>query len=208
MRRLLLGALPFAVLAAMLALRAWDPLPLQQLRWFAFDQYQRLAPRAYDPATPVRIVDIDDASLARIGQWPWPRTQLAKLLERLTQAGAAAIAFDMVFAERDRSSPEQVLKQWAPTLEMATLRDSFALMPSHDSMLAAAIGQAPVVTGFALTHERAGSSRRERRPARERRRDPAIAPRLGPGRRARRRRGGRCPARAGADAQGDVRRRR
>ena len=159
MRRLLLGALPFAVLAAMLALRAWDPLPLQQLRWFAFDQYQRLAPRAYDPATPVRIVDIDDASLARIGQWPWPRTQLAKLLERLTQAGAAAIAFDMVFAERDRSSPEQVLKQWAPTLEMATLRDSFALMPSHDSMLAAAMGQAPVVTGFALTHERAGSSR-------------------------------------------------
>jgi adenylate cyclase len=160
MRRLLLGALPFAVLAAMLALRAWDPLPLQQLRWFAFDQYQRLAPRHYDPAMPVRIVDIDDASLARIGQWPWPRTQLAKLVERLTQAGAAAIAVDMVFAERDRSSPEQVLKQWAPTLEMATLRDSFARMPSHDSMLAAAIGQAPVVTGFALTHERAGSTRR------------------------------------------------
>ena len=89
---------------------------------------------------PVKIVDIDDASLARIGQWPWPRTQLAELLERLTQAGAAAIAFDMVFAERDRSSPEQVLKQWAPTLEMAALRDSVALLPSHDSMLAAAIG--------------------------------------------------------------------
>jgi CHASE2 domain-containing sensor protein len=160
MRRLLLGALPFAVLAAMLALRAWDPVPLQQLRWFAFDQYQRLAPRAYDPAMPVRIVDIDEASLARIGQWPWPRTQLAKLLERLTQAGAAAIAFDMVFAEPDRSSPDQVLKQWAPTLEVSTLRDSFALMPSHDSMLAAAIAQAPVVTGFALTREGAGSSRR------------------------------------------------
>jgi adenylate cyclase len=153
MRRLLLGALPFAVLAAMLALRAWDPMPLPQLRWFAFDQYQRLAPRAYDPAMPVRIVDIDEASLARIGQWPWPRTQLARLLERLTHADAAAIAFDMVFPERDRSSPEQVLKQWAPTLEMAALRDSFALMPAHDSMLAAAIEQAPVVTGFALTRE-------------------------------------------------------
>ena len=52
MRRLLLGALPFAVLAAMLALRAWDPLLLQQLRWYAFDQHQRLAPRHYDPAMP------------------------------------------------------------------------------------------------------------------------------------------------------------
>jgi adenylate cyclase len=126
MRRLLLGALPFAVLAAMLALRAWDPLPLQQLRWLAFDQYQRLAPREYDPGTPVKIVDIDDESLARIGQWPWPRTQLAKLLERLTQSGAAAIALDMVFAERDRSSPEQVLKVWEATLDVPALRNSVA----------------------------------------------------------------------------------
>ena len=54
MRRLLLGALPFAVLAAMLALRAWDPLPRQHLRWLAFDQYQRLAPRDYDPGAPVK----------------------------------------------------------------------------------------------------------------------------------------------------------
>ena len=154
MRRLLLGALPFAVLAAMLALRAWDPLPLQQLRWLAFDQYQRLAPRDYDPDAPVKIVDIDDELLARIGQWPWPRTQLAKLLERLTQAGAAAIAFDMVFAERDRSSPEQVLKLWEATLEVPALRDSVAVLPSHDSMLADAIERAPVVTGFALTHDR------------------------------------------------------
>ena len=160
MRRLLLGALPFAVLAAMLALRAWDPLPLQQLRWLAFDQYQRLAPRDYDPDAPVKIVDIDDESLARIGQWPWPRTHLAKLLERLTQAGAAAIAFDMLFAERDRSSPEQVLKLWETTLEVPALRDTVAALPSHDSMLAAAIERAPAVTGFALTHDRtAGSSR-------------------------------------------------
>ena len=79
MRRLLLGAIPFVVLAAMLALRAWDPLLLQELRWLAFDTYQRLAPRTYDPAMPVKIVDLDDELLARIGQWPWPRTQVANL---------------------------------------------------------------------------------------------------------------------------------
>ena len=153
MRRLLLGAIPFVVLAAMLALRVWDPLPLQELRWLAFDTYQRLAPRTYDPAMPVKIVDLDDESLARIGQWPWPRTQVAKLLERLAQSGAATIAFDMVFAEPDRSSPEQALKLWPKTLEVLALRDSVAVLPSHDSILAEAIEQAPVVTGFVLTND-------------------------------------------------------
>ena len=124
MRRFLIGATPFLVLAAMLVLRAWDPLVLQQLRWLAFDTYQRLEPRTYDPAMPVKIVDLDDESLARIGQWPWPRTRVAELLERLIQTGAAAIAFDIVFAEPDRSSPEQALELWPKTLEVLALRDS------------------------------------------------------------------------------------
>jgi adenylate cyclase len=157
MRRVLLGAIPFVVLAALLALRMWDPLPLQQLRWLAFDAYQRLAPRAYDPAVPVTIVDLDDESLRRIGQWPWPRTRLAKLLERIAAGGAAAIAFDVVFAEPDRSSPEQALELWPATLEVLALRDSVAVLPSHDSIFADAIGQAPVVTGFVLTHDSPGA---------------------------------------------------
>ena len=157
MRRLLIGAIPFVVLAAMLALRAWDPLPLQVLRSLAFDTYQRLSPRAYDPQTPVKIIDIDDESLARIGQWPWPRTYLADLIERLAQAGAAAIVFDQVFAEPDRSSPEQALKLWPGTLEVLSLRDSVAVLPSHDSILADAIERARVVTGFVLTHVKPGA---------------------------------------------------
>jgi adenylate cyclase len=158
MRRLLIGALPFLVLAAMLALRAWDPVLLQQLRWLAFDTYQRFQPRIYDPAMPVRIVDIDDESLARIGQWPWPRPYVADLLERLAGAGAAAIAFDMVFAEPDRSSPEQAFKLWPATLEVLALRNSVAVLPPHDGILAEAIEQAPVVTGFVLTNTKRKSA--------------------------------------------------
>lgn len=157
MRRILLGALPFGVLVAMLALRAWDPVVLQQVRWLVFDTYQRLAPRAYDPTLPVKIVDIDDQSLAHIGQWPWPRTYVADLLETLAAAGAAAIAFDVVFAEPDRSSPEQALKMWPATLEVLALRDSVAVLPSHDSILADTIEQAPVVTGFVLTQGAPGA---------------------------------------------------
>jgi adenylate cyclase len=158
MRRLLIGAIPFLVLTAMLALRAWDPVLLQQLRWLAFDAYQRFEPRIYDPAVPVKIVDIDDESLARIGPWPWPRPHVADLLERLAGAGVAAIAFDMVFAEPDRSSPEQAFSLWPATLEVLALRNSVALLPSHDSILAEAIEQAPVVTGFVLTNTKGASS--------------------------------------------------
>jgi adenylate cyclase len=98
MARRLVSLFPFVLLALVLAVRAWDPVPLQQARALVFDTYQRISPRVYEPGLPVRIVDIDDASLARIGQWPWPRTILAELVERLAAAGAAVVAFDIVFA--------------------------------------------------------------------------------------------------------------
>ncbi len=71
-----------------------------------FDQYQRWKPRPYAFDQPVRIVEIDDESLKRLGQWPWPRERLAKLVEALKGAGAAAIAFDFLFAEKDRADAQ------------------------------------------------------------------------------------------------------
>ena len=62
-----------------------DPLALQVLRNSLFDQYQRWHPRD-EVSAPVRIIDIDEASLARLGQWPWPRTRLADLVDRLHDA--------------------------------------------------------------------------------------------------------------------------
>jgi adenylate cyclase len=72
-----------------------------------FDQYQRWLPRPYDFDQPVRIVDIDDESIRRIGRWPWPRQTMAQLVEALTKAGAAAIAFDVLFSEKDKPSDEE-----------------------------------------------------------------------------------------------------
>jgi adenylate cyclase len=76
---------------------------------------------SYDPRLPVRIVAIDDESLERLGQWPWPRTLVAGLVDRLAAAGAAVVAFDVVFAEPDRSSPERVLPSWPATPEIQAL---------------------------------------------------------------------------------------
>src|SRR6478609_3826144 len=74
---------------------------VERVRDVVFDTFQRLDPRAYDPAMPVRIVAIDDASLAKLGQWPWPRDVLARLTRKLAEAGAAVIAYDVVFGEPD-----------------------------------------------------------------------------------------------------------
>src|SRR5579872_2195403 len=67
-----------------------------------FDQYQRWKPRPYAFDQPVRIVAIDEESLKRLGQWPWPRERLAALVDNLKRAGAAAVVFDFLFAEKDR----------------------------------------------------------------------------------------------------------
>src|SRR5215510_5872548 len=85
-------------LCAAAALRWMDPQPLARLRLVAFDVLQQLQPRKVDPAYPVRIVDIDERSLAALGAWPWRREVLARLVEQLLSLGAKVVAFDFVLA--------------------------------------------------------------------------------------------------------------
>ncbi len=152
MKRHLHRIIPLLILALVLVLRVVDPAPIEQIRLLVFDTYQRLQPRIYDPRLPVRIIDIDDDSLARLGQWPWPRTVLARIVGRLSDMGAAVIAFDVVFAEPDRVSPDQVLRHWPTSPEIEALRRSSRNLPSHDRLFGQAIARARVVTGFVLTH--------------------------------------------------------
>ena len=68
---LLFGA---AVVLALVLLRAADPYAVRVARETTFDTFQQIKPRAAPADLPVRIIDIDEASLAAIGQWPWSRT--------------------------------------------------------------------------------------------------------------------------------------
>ena len=126
-----------------------EPLPLQVMRNAVFDQYQRWHPRAYEPL-PVRIVDIDDESLKRLGQWPWPRTRIAELIGKLQEAGAAAIGFDVVFAEEDRTSPKAMAGTWSVP---QAVRDQLLEIPDHDRVMAEAVRRGAVVLGFAVKRE-------------------------------------------------------
>ena len=139
---------PFAALAIALGLHVRAPRFVETLRFQVFDAYQRLSPRP-PAAAPVVVVDVDDASLSRIGQWPWPRTRIAELLRKLHEAGAAAVGLDLILAEPDRTSPENAVPLWGEATER--IRDALGHLPEHDAVLAEAVRSAPVVTGFALT---------------------------------------------------------
>jgi adenylate cyclase len=149
--RLLYALLVGAVIITALALRIWDPSPIARLRAIVFDTYQQIKPRKFDPSLPVRIVDIDEDSLKKIGQWPWPRTVLAELVQKLSANGAAAIGFDIVFPEPDRLSPANALRYWPPSDALVDLREEVQKLPSNDQVLADAIGQGAVVLGFIAT---------------------------------------------------------
>jgi adenylate cyclase len=132
------------LVAALLPVRIWDPQPLEELRVRSFDFYQIIHPRN-SMVRPVVIVDIDENSISAYGQWPWPRTILADLLTRLYEWQAAAIAFDIIFPEPDRSSPNQAVNHFRNLDE--TTREQLVLLPSHDSVFAEVIDRGKVVLG-------------------------------------------------------------
>ncbi len=129
---------PIGAMLAAMALILQDPVPLRVARNAVFDQFQRWHPRPY-LAPPVRIIDIDEESLRRIGQWPWSRAQVARLLDATRQLEPASISLDIMFPE-----PE------GQTRADAGGRAS----DDPDQMLAQALRRGRVALGAALTGPR------------------------------------------------------
>jgi len=134
------------LLFALVPLRLADPRPLQELRTRTFDFFQVLRPRPQE-IRPVVIVDIDEASLKAIGQWPWPRTTIADLVTQITQLGAVSIGFDIIFPEPDRMSPA-IAERSFRGIDDET-RAKLDRLPSNDDALAEAIKHSRVVVGQA-----------------------------------------------------------
>jgi CHASE2 domain-containing sensor protein len=137
-------ALCVALLFALMFLRITDPIPLEELRLRAFDIFQVIKPRDAT-SRPVVIVDIDEQSLQKLGQFPWPRTRIADMITRLTRLGAAAIAFDVVFSEPDRLSPALAADVYRD-LDDET-RNKLRALPSNDQIMADAMRPSRVVLG-------------------------------------------------------------
>jgi adenylate cyclase len=141
------GLLTLSVLAVLVGVEpSWD----SRLQSLWFDAYQRVTPRTVD-ATPAIVVEIDEKSLAALGQWPWPRTILARLLREIERQSPLAIGLDIVMPEPDRLSPQQLLER--AQKEDPVLAAHLAALPSNDTELAAAIHAGPVVLGVVGTSE-------------------------------------------------------
>ena len=133
-----------ALLIGLAALRIADPAAIEELRVRTFDAFQAIEPRK-KTARPVTIVDIDEKSLAKLGQWPWPRTRIADLIANLTKLGAVVIAFDIVFAEPDRLNPDAAADT-IRNLDEET-RAKLRALPSNDQIFADAMRRSRVVLG-------------------------------------------------------------
>jgi CHASE2 domain-containing sensor protein len=128
---LLCGVIP-ALLTVGVALRR--PVLLTQLDRRIYDGFLRELPASPQDSSRVTVVDIDERSLAAVGQWPWSRDVIARLVTRLREMGAVVIALDVIFPESDRFQ-----------------RVDSAPGDETDAALASALQQGHVVVGYAFT---------------------------------------------------------
>ena len=137
------------LLLSLLAGLGFDSVWVTTPRQFLFDSYQRIKPRQIN-RLPAIIIDIDESSVQALGQWPWPRTLTAKLVDAVASRGPLSIAFDIFMPEADRLSPGNVAALH-PRLG-AGLRAALSELPSNDQILGETLRHHPVVLAWAGLH--------------------------------------------------------
>ena len=97
------------ILILLILLKTFNPNFIKSISFLSFDLYQKVIPlRKQD--SDVIIIDIDEKSLGKFGQFPWNRSIFAKIIENVNEANPKAIGFDVFFAEKDKQSPEEIIK--------------------------------------------------------------------------------------------------
>tara|TARA_R110002124_G_scaffold287365_1_gene474147 strand:- start:77029 stop:79299 length:2271 start_codon:yes stop_codon:yes gene_type:complete len=144
-----------AVLLSAIYIQNTDSRARSQIQNLVFDSLNRAYPRA--ASDQVVIVDIDERSLDRpeLGQWPWPRPLVADLISKLNDYKVNVIGFDMVFAEADNTSPEQIARSWRNNGEDEAMLQQIMRLESHDKIMAKTIRAAEnIVLGLNFEERR------------------------------------------------------
>lgn len=137
--------------AVVSALEQWGAGPFQAGQRILFDSYQRKWPRIPE-SQPVTIVAIDEASLAQVGQWPWPRNRMAQLIDKINTLQPLAIGLDIYMPEPDQTSPDKVAENLPANAQ--GLARALKALPSHETILASSLKAAPTILGAAgFDHE-------------------------------------------------------
>jgi adenylate cyclase len=117
----------------------------QRLRFAVFDAYQRAFPLER-LNQPVMVVLIDENAIQKYGQWPWPRTRMAELVDRIAEQHPASIGMDLIWPEPDRFSPAMIARE-LKVLPPETRR-TLEQLPSNDERFAQAIRERFVALGI------------------------------------------------------------
>ncbi|MGE4505697.1 MAG: CHASE2 domain-containing protein [Desulfovibrionaceae bacterium] len=149
--KLLLLTLGACVTVAVLLLSNTQPWLFKLMDYRLYDVMLRSHPST-STSDSVVVVDIDEKSLARVGQWQWPRHRFAVLLDNLKHAGALAVGMDIVFAEPDRTSPANVRESLMRSFPQAVRDVRFVGVPpvllDNDALLAQVLATGPYVLGY------------------------------------------------------------
>ena len=98
------------LLVILIAVKIINPSFVKSISYLSFDVYQKIFSKKKE--TDVVIVDIDEKSLGKFGQFPWNRNVFAKILDQLNNSDPKAIGFDIFFTEKDKQSPDAIIKSY------------------------------------------------------------------------------------------------
>ena len=101
----------FVLLILLIALKILNPSFIKSISFISFDLYQKVFPLQKQDSEVV-IIDIDEDSLGKFGQFPWSRSVFAKIIDQVKVTEPKAIGFDVFFTEKDKQSPEEVIKSY------------------------------------------------------------------------------------------------
>ncbi|MEI6647632.1 MAG: adenylate/guanylate cyclase domain-containing protein [bacterium] len=136
---MLAGSLGIFLAIAILFLK--DSIPtLDRMTAVVEDLSVRYAAKPYQ-STDIVVLDIDEASITKLGQWPWTRYRLGQILNTLTEMSPAAVAFDFIFSEPDRTSPSQIKPLWESVHGTPIATETFASIPDFDETFATALSK-------------------------------------------------------------------
>ena len=113
------------LLIILITIKITNPSFVKSISYLSFDIYQKIFAEKKD--SQVIIIDIDEKSLGKFGQFPWNRSIFAKILDQLNTSNPKAIGFDIFFTEKDKQSPEAIIKSYnlipSDILEIQNLKD-------------------------------------------------------------------------------------
>ena len=99
------------ILVLLIVLKTINPTFIKSISFLSFDMYQKVFPLKKKDSDVI-IIDIDEKSLSKFGQFPWNRSIFAKIIENVDSTNPKAIGFDVFFSEKDKQSPEEIIKSY------------------------------------------------------------------------------------------------